>query len=519
MPIAKVQLPDGRIGRFEVPEGTTEQQVIDFASSQSFTTPQPVQQTPTPPQGLFEGVGTPETFEPGPIQTGMPATAAVQPGAPIQNVPRERGEETFFRAAESAPGSLGDFGKNIVTPFIHPIQTAKSFRDLGAGIVGKLTPGDQESEKSVDALVNMFKGRYGSLEAAKETFATDPVGFLADIASLGVPVGAILKGAGVAGKVSTLSKVGTVTKNIALTLDPSSILLKGTGFAGKLVPEKLPSELYQSAAKFSNRVDLTIPMREKLAKTALVNEIMPTIKGYHKLSEKINDFNIEITKVIDAAADSGKQVPIKKIFRELKALERETLKTSGQPIERLNQINNIKTQIIEANKRLKRTSLTPKEAQAMKVRIYKETESYFDMLSTSPAKIDAQQAIARGLKKSIEDIIPGIKELNRNDGDLIALRKEISQSAKRISNRDIGGIGVPIKAQAGATMAGPQGALAYMTLGLLDTPGIKARMAIIMDKMRRKGIPVTQTKALTSLGFFQAGKLSAAGEEEFAVNP
>lgn len=32
MPIAKVQLPDGRIGRFEVPEGTTPDQVLEFAS-------------------------------------------------------------------------------------------------------------------------------------------------------------------------------------------------------------------------------------------------------------------------------------------------------------------------------------------------------------------------------------------------------------------------------------------------------------------------------------------------------
>ena len=32
MPIAKVQMPDGRMAKFEVPEGTTEQQVIDYAS-------------------------------------------------------------------------------------------------------------------------------------------------------------------------------------------------------------------------------------------------------------------------------------------------------------------------------------------------------------------------------------------------------------------------------------------------------------------------------------------------------
>lgn len=40
MPIAKVQLPDGRIGRFEVPDGTTPEQVLEFASKGLSSTPQ-----------------------------------------------------------------------------------------------------------------------------------------------------------------------------------------------------------------------------------------------------------------------------------------------------------------------------------------------------------------------------------------------------------------------------------------------------------------------------------------------
>jgi hypothetical protein len=40
MPIAKIQLPDGRIARFEVPEGTTQNQVMQFASQQQFDKPQ-----------------------------------------------------------------------------------------------------------------------------------------------------------------------------------------------------------------------------------------------------------------------------------------------------------------------------------------------------------------------------------------------------------------------------------------------------------------------------------------------
>lgn len=44
MPIAKVQLPDGRIGRFEVPEGTTEAQVLEFAKQNIQGEEQPTEQ-------------------------------------------------------------------------------------------------------------------------------------------------------------------------------------------------------------------------------------------------------------------------------------------------------------------------------------------------------------------------------------------------------------------------------------------------------------------------------------------
>ena len=45
MPVAKVQLPDGRIARLEVPEGTTEQQVMEFAA---LLEQQKAPQTPAP---------------------------------------------------------------------------------------------------------------------------------------------------------------------------------------------------------------------------------------------------------------------------------------------------------------------------------------------------------------------------------------------------------------------------------------------------------------------------------------
>ena len=60
MPIAKIRLPDGRVGRFEVPEGTTEAQVLAFAETKFAPKAQPAPaeippDTPTPPPGLATG--------------------------------------------------------------------------------------------------------------------------------------------------------------------------------------------------------------------------------------------------------------------------------------------------------------------------------------------------------------------------------------------------------------------------------------------------------------------------------
>lgn len=52
MPIAKVQMPDGRIARFEVPEGTTPEQVTEFASQMGR------QEEPAQPKQSYTNIGS-----------------------------------------------------------------------------------------------------------------------------------------------------------------------------------------------------------------------------------------------------------------------------------------------------------------------------------------------------------------------------------------------------------------------------------------------------------------------------
>ena len=95
-------------------------------------------------------------------------------------------------------------------PFTHPFQTAKGLGGIAAGAFQKLIPGEQSSEKNVDALLDFVKERYGGWENIKGTVAKDPAGFLADVAGLAMGGGGLAaKAAGTAGKLgSVASKVG-----------------------------------------------------------------------------------------------------------------------------------------------------------------------------------------------------------------------------------------------------------------------------------------------------------------------
>lgn len=126
--------------------------------------------------------------------------------------------EVIGGAIENAPESALKFAGDMVTPFLHPIQTAKTFKDIGRGLIEKLDrmgalkvagtaggaipfvgpaiAGGAQAysaakdtgvisgtghEQYADAVGEFFKERYGSVAAVKKTIATDPVGFVADL--------------------------------------------------------------------------------------------------------------------------------------------------------------------------------------------------------------------------------------------------------------------------------------------------------------------------------------------------
>lgn len=433
------------------------------------------------------------------------------PQKPVSAVGKEEGltwGQAFTEGFMNIPDSAWETVKDMVTPLLHPIETGKSIGRLTLGLMErspwKLAPGlgkDTEHEKQVDQVVDFFRNRYGSTEGLKKSIAEDPVGVSADIASILTSVGMPLKAAGTTGKIG---RAGEIISKAGAKLEPVGVVRQTVrGIAKAVIPKELPSKLYQSGAKF--RTSLGRDKRARLTQTALEGEILPSVKGIDKLTDRINDLNTEITHKIDLATSRGGEIPVEKLFTHFDDLHAE-FALSGKPITNQKIIDGIKRQISMANQKLERNVLKPGDVQSLKQKIYKDLESYYSAVKESPASVKAQKAVAKAAKEALEELIPEIKYLNKTEGSLIELKKAIEQSSSRIRNRDLMGIGTPIKAVTGGVAGGAPGVVTGLAIGILDTPAIKSRLALVANRLKTKGIKISKTKATIRLGLFQVGR-------------
>jgi hypothetical protein len=134
----------------------------------------------------------------------QPAGMKLPPGFEMETsngIPTQRRSfsDVPGEALANFPSSASSFYKGLVTAITNPMQTATGVLDVGAGALQKLLPKDlvdmvnqidnkpEAAKRAVDAanaVGGMFKDRYGSVEALKNTLATDPVGAAADLSTL-----------------------------------------------------------------------------------------------------------------------------------------------------------------------------------------------------------------------------------------------------------------------------------------------------------------------------------------------
>jgi len=435
---------------------------------------------------------------------------------PVEQPPSEG--FSIGETISNIPSSAVRLAEDIVTPIIHPVETAKSLAALGQGIVEKLIPdgdsGPGEHEASVDAVVGFLKDRYGSVDAFTKTVQEDPVGVLADIS------GIITAGSTLVPKIGKVGKVASAAKTAGIAIDPLNVSVsaaKTIGKAGTLIPESLPMSLFEGAVKF--RPSIKQAQRVNMVRTALDQGIMPTVNGLRTVSEKLDVLDGSLNKIINEATEAGVKIPKDVLFKELKTLRAKLggVKVSGGGDVRI--INNVAKEFNENLKRLKKDKLTPREVQDLKTDAYKRIN--FDMSQGGAvfAKNETTKAIAKQAKESLEGISPDIKSINKEMGDLIELNTELERAVSRLGNRNIMSLDTSVKTAAGAATGSPVGVAAGVGASVLGAPKVKARTAIILENIRRNAetIEIAKNKlppAAARAFLTQAGRIDQALREE-----
>lgn len=134
-----------------------------------------------------------------PVATGGFDLSTAKP-AP-SGIPAQR--RSFSDVPGEALANVGpsavSFYKGLVTAITNPVQTVSGLLDVSAGALQNILPKDlvdlvnqidnkpEAAKRAVDAanaVGGFYKDRYGSVEALKNTLATDPVGAAADLSTL-----------------------------------------------------------------------------------------------------------------------------------------------------------------------------------------------------------------------------------------------------------------------------------------------------------------------------------------------
>lgn len=409
---------------------------------------------------------------------------------------------TLARAAKNFPASAAGLAFDTLKAFTIDLpKTVKSIDGLAQGIVNKFDPTTDKNEEYVDGIINFYKHRYGSFAKAKEAFATDPASIMMDAATLLGGFSGILKSASlvsdVSGGVNTakiLAKTGSIAGKLARTIDPINISLKPAQSALKAIPERLPEKMWESAVKPSTR--LSLEDRKLIVKTALENGVKPTQSGIDKVRKKIFDINSAITEKINNAVANGGKININDLFVYIKPLRDDATISSQKAV---NAIDNAMADIIKANDSIGRESLTPAQAQKLKIAVYNEAYSaYAD--TKVPMFKKAKRAIGRAVKEQIENLHPEIKGLNKKEADFIKLEKEITNATKRLNNREftIGSlIPATVVGAAGGAIGGTTGATIGSGVGLaltvLRQPKVRLATAQAIHSARNAKIPSAAT--------------------------
>ena len=364
------------------------------------------------------------------------------------------GAHIFRAGANVGAGVIGA----VTAPFEHPIQTLQSMFGMSpGGMAWNAVRGNPQVPAQIGAAIKAHP------EETLESLAGNVLGG----AAAGEVAGAVAPPlTGVAGNVA-----GRMT-------------LLG----------KTPEEAYTSALKPSTVIPEA--QRAGIVQSGLQNEIPVSKAGAEKLGDLIDDLNSKIKSTI--ASDPNRPIDPNIVAKAADVTKAKfTNQVNAQPD--LDAIEAVKQQFLKEQGGTPATAVSPAQpaptmgvadAQAMKQGTYRVLAGKYG--EQGSASVEAQKALARGLKEEIANQFPEINGLNAEESKLLDLQPVLERAVNRISNHQAIGIGTPIAGTAVKALTGNTGAgiVATVLKSVLDNPAVKSRLAIAVSKS--SNVPILQ---------------------------
>lgn len=315
----------------------------------------------------------------------------------------------------------------------------------------------------------------------------------------------------VAGR-AALEGAGAGAVTTAQTGDPNAGLQSGAITAGmsaaipaaaSLIPERMkPRGLYQSALR-PGLSKKNLPKIDQEVETGLNEGIRVNKAGLRKAEDTIESLNDEIGDKIAAKSDElGPVISPREVASRVRQ-KLPTFQEQVNPTADLNALEASKNEFLKKHSRdipytkvrpgteeatgsmvpegpgiiKQEAPMTLAEAQAEKRGTYRQVKGKYGELSS--AAIEAQKALARGLKEEIVARIPELSKLNAREGALIELQDQLERMIAREGNKNLLGI-VP------TLMSGD--VKKFMATLALDNPAIKSTIAIALRRAGKLGI-------------------------------
>lgn len=233
MPIAKIQLPDGRVARFEVPEGTTPEQVTAFAEQQF--APKKAAEPKKEAPGMLESAGmgflrgAKDVIDTGAqlLSSGFDKLAGTKEGERVKAM-NEAGKAEFEgRYGDSTAASVGRVGGNIAAtlPVGGVLGAGAKLAGAPNALVNAIASGGMRAGSAPGALNMLTRAAGGAITGGATAGLVDP-----ESAAAGAAIGAALPPA-----IASAGRIGGYAANAAGSLVKPFTAAGQSEIAGKVI--------------------------------------------------------------------------------------------------------------------------------------------------------------------------------------------------------------------------------------------------------------------------------------------